>query len=62
MPMDDLSFAAMWEEDYPRVTDWLKRARSRTSFAQAFYPKSRLSEFLTIAPLRRLERVAATGD
>ena len=34
--MDDLSFAAMWEEDYPRVTDWLKRARLRTSFAQAF--------------------------
>ncbi|MEP2533247.1 glutathione S-transferase family protein [Shimia sp.] len=50
--MDDLSFANMWEDMFPRVTDWFQRAKDRPSFTQAFYPKSRLSEFLNIAPLR----------
>lgn len=50
--MDDLSFSEMWESYFPLVTDWFKRSRSRPSFSEAFYPQSRLSEFLTIAPLR----------
>lgn len=50
--MDDLSFAKMWEDAFPQVTDWFSRSKSRPSFAKAFYPKARLSEFLTIGPLR----------
>lgn len=50
--MDDLSFADMWESKYPKVTDWFDRCKKRASFEKAFYPKSRLSEFLEIAPLR----------
>ncbi len=51
--MDDLGFAAIWEDGAPGVTDWLARIRARSSFAQAFYTKSRLSEFLPIGPLHR---------
>ena len=51
--MDDLSFASMWEENAPHVTDWLGRIRARPAFAEAFYKKSRLSEFLPIGPLHR---------
>jgi glutathione S-transferase len=50
--MDDLSFAAMWEDAFPNVTRWFAQSKERASFAQAFYPKSRLSEFLVITPLR----------
>ncbi|WP_293440596.1 glutathione S-transferase family protein [Planktotalea sp.] len=50
--MDDLSFASMWENGFPLVTDWFTRAKQRPSFETAFYPKARLSEFLTISPLR----------
>ena len=52
--MDDLGFASMWEDVFVCVTDWLSRSRNRSSFDVAFYPKSRLSEFLALAPLRRL--------
>lgn len=54
--MADLGFADMWSDAKPKVTDWLKRAEARESFSQAFYPKSRLSEFLEIYPLRVSER------
>jgi len=37
---------------FPLVTDWFTRAKQRPSFETAFYPKARLSEFLTISPLR----------
>ncbi len=51
--MDDLGLAAMWTADFPNVTSWLERSKTRASFDTAFYAKSRLSEFLTIGPLRR---------
>ena len=51
--LDDLGFAHMWEQDAPHFTDWFERLRNRPSYAEAFYPKSRLSEFLPIGPLRR---------
>lgn len=51
--MDDLGFAALWQNDAPRVTDWLSRIRARPAFDATFYQKSRLSEFLPIGPLRR---------
>ncbi|MBX2838235.1 MAG: glutathione S-transferase family protein [Gammaproteobacteria bacterium] len=51
--MDDLGFASMWSNHFPLVTDWLERAQTRSSYSTAFYPQSRLSEFLPLAPLRQ---------
>ena len=51
--MDDLGFASVWEESSPHVTNWVSRIQARPSFKTAFYPKSRLSEFLPIGPLHR---------
>ncbi len=51
--MDDLGFENMWLTEFANATDWLKRSRDRSSFSTAFYPKSRLSEFLRLSPLRR---------
>lgn len=51
--MDDLGFDNMWKDEFDNVTDWLERCRERTSFDITFYPKSRLSEFLSLAPLRQ---------
>ena len=49
--MDDLGFAAeVWETKYPRVVDWYARMSARPSFRQTFYPGSRMSEFLQLAP------------
>jgi glutathione S-transferase len=50
--MDDLAFKSMWEDDLNNVTNWFKRSKERPSFKTTFYPKSRLSEFLSIGPLR----------
>ena len=46
--MADLGLSHLWEADYPRVTDWYARMQARPSFAEAFYAKSRLTEFLEI--------------
>lgn len=52
--MDDLGFAYMWDASRaPHVADWFARIRARPSFTTAFYPTSRLSEFLPIGSLRR---------
>lgn len=51
--LDDLSFAESWENGSPCVTDWFQRLTSRPAFAKAFYPKSRLTDFLPIGPLYR---------
>ena len=48
--MADLGFADLWEEKYPRMADWYARIRERPAFKTAFYPKSRLTEFLEITP------------
>lgn len=51
--LEDLGFAEMWEAGSPRVADWFTRLCDRPAYKEAFYPKSRLSEFLPIGPLRR---------
>jgi len=51
--MEDLGFDEKWKADFPNTTTWLERSMDRASFTQAFYPKSRLSEFLQIGPLRQ---------
>lgn len=48
--MADLGFAHLWADSYPRMTDWYARIQARPAFAEAFYAKSRLSEFLTFRP------------
>ena len=46
--MEDLGQAHLWADDHPRVADWMARIQARPSFKTAFYPKSRLSEFLEL--------------
>ncbi len=47
----DLGLSNMWEDHFPRVTDWYARLRARPSFAKTYAPGSRLSEGMTIRPL-----------
>jgi glutathione S-transferase len=51
--LEDLGFDDTWKGDFPNSADWLRRSMNRASFELAFYPKSRLSEFLPIGPLRQ---------
>ena len=60
--MADLGFAHLWEENCPRVADWYDRMQNRPTFKAAFYPRSRLTEFLEIVPWSRSERMAASGS
>ncbi len=48
--MSDLGFSGLWQEKYPRVADWYARMKARPAFQAAFYPGSRLSEKLALAP------------
>lgn len=51
--MQDWKLESLWIDDFPNVTGWFKRCKDRDSFDTTFFPQSRLSEFLTIGPLRR---------
>jgi glutathione S-transferase len=42
--MEDLGFEALWEDDYPRVAEWLQRMQERPAYRKAYYHGSRLSE------------------
>jgi glutathione S-transferase len=48
--MADLGFPDIWEGKYPRVTEWYQRMQARPAFQATFYPGSRMSEFLSLAP------------
>jgi len=48
--MVDLGFSHLWEEKYPRVTEWYQRMQARPAFQATFYPGSRMSEFLPLTP------------
>jgi glutathione S-transferase len=48
--MADLGMSSIWENDFPRVTDWYARSKARPSFQQTFYPGTRMSEFLSLSP------------
>lgn len=48
--MADLGMSSIWENDFPRVTDWYARTKARPSFQQTFYPGTRMSEFLSLSP------------
>lgn len=42
--MEDLGFEALWEDDYPRVAEWLRHMQARPAYGKAYYHGSRLSE------------------
>jgi len=42
--MEDLGFAYLWIEDYPRMKDWLSRMQSRPAYQKAFTRGCRHSE------------------
>jgi glutathione S-transferase len=46
--MADLGMATIWEEKFPRVTDWYARMQGRAAFQATFYAGARMSEFLTL--------------
>jgi glutathione S-transferase len=48
--MADLGMDHIWAEKSPRVAEWYERMQARPAFQQTFYPGSRMSEFLTLAP------------
>jgi glutathione S-transferase len=48
--MADLGYADIWEETFPRVTDWYERVQARPAFQATFYPMTRMSEFLPLTP------------
>ena len=47
--MADLGFAEAWEDKHPRVTDWYAHMQARPAYSEAFYPGSRLSEFMPLS-------------
>lgn len=53
--MNDLGFAEIWEDKYPRVTEWYQRMQARPAFKATFYPGSRMSEFLPLSPAIKAE-------
>ena len=48
--MADLGMSSIWTDAFPRVTDWYQRMKERPAFQKTFYPGTRMSEFLTLAP------------
>lgn len=42
--MEDLGYAALWDEDLPKVTEWLARIQARPAYKQTYYPGTRNSE------------------
>ncbi len=60
--MQDLGFAALWEER-PLVSDWLARIQDRPAFRTAYYHGSRLSELHPDLGLgRSVRRSPETGE
>lgn len=43
--MEEMGMSALWKADMPRVTDWYRRIKARSSFAIAFYPEARLAHY-----------------
>lgn len=58
--MEDLGLAPLWRE-LPGVAGWYARVQARASFAQAFYPGSRLDAAFSWAASGRAEPVNPSG-
>jgi len=65
--VEDLGLEFLWEEQYPRVADWLRRIQARPAYCKAYYHGSRLSDLYPELGLGRgshrhvLERNAAVS-
>lgn len=53
--MADLGMDHIWVGKFPRVSDWYQRIQARPAFKQTFYPGTRMSEFLSLAPAIKKE-------
>jgi glutathione S-transferase len=49
--MNDLGLAYLWEEKYPRVSEWYNRLQARPAFAATYYAGTRVSELAELRPL-----------
>jgi len=49
--MSDLRMSGMWEERYPRMTDWYRRMQERPAFVAVYANGARLSERIKIKDL-----------
>jgi glutathione S-transferase len=49
--MRDLDLAYLWEEKYPRVSEWYNRLQARPAFAATYYAGTRVSELTELRPL-----------
>ena len=56
--MNDLGLSYIWEDKYPRVSEWYARLKDRPAFKKTYYPGSRVSEFLKLRPLLAAEQKA----
>jgi glutathione S-transferase len=58
--MEDLGYGYLWEQDHPRVADWLARMRAREACVATYYPGTRLSEIYPDIK-DEVARIAARG-
>ena len=54
--MQDLGFAALWDDDFPAVAGWLSRLQARPAYEKTYYHGSRLSEIYPDLGLGRNSR------
>ena len=65
--VEDLGLEFLWEEQHPRVAEWLQRIQARPAYGKAYYHGSRLSDLYPELGLGRgshrhiLERNAAVS-
>lgn len=60
--MEDLGFAYLWDEAFPRVADWMARIQAKPSYREAYYEGSRLSEIYPELDLGRSSRSRRQGS
>ncbi len=58
--MADLGQRALWETDYPGVTDWLARLRARPAYDKTFFPGARLTDRHLVTSIKGKHPLAAT--
>jgi glutathione S-transferase len=51
--LEDLGLEHLWEEDHPRVGEWLARIQQRPAYKEAYYHGCRLTEIYPELPLGR---------
>ena len=59
--MSDLGLSSIWQDKYPRVSEWYERLKARPGFQATYYPGSRVSDFLELRPLYADREPAVIG-